>query len=87
MYGDPLPNHQILIKSSNIFAMVIWGPTVKFNSCQYFWLYGIHVCIINYILYLLRIMMLMSKTTKATITVIAEMKTALVTVIATVLPV
>ena len=27
-------------KSANIFAMVIWGPTTKFNSCQYFQLYS-----------------------------------------------
>ena len=27
-------------KSANIFAMVIWGPTAKFNSRQYFRLYG-----------------------------------------------
>ena len=28
-------------KSANTFAMAIWDPTTKFNSCQYFWLYGI----------------------------------------------
>ena len=39
-YGDPLPNHQIYYKSATIFAMVIWGPTAKFNSCQYFRLFG-----------------------------------------------
>ena len=27
-------------KSANIFAMTIWGPTAKFNSRQYFPLYG-----------------------------------------------
>ena len=27
-------------KSANIFAVVIWGPTAKFNSRQYFQLYG-----------------------------------------------
>ena len=27
-------------KSANIFTMVIWGPTAKFNSRQYFRLYG-----------------------------------------------
>ena len=27
-------------KSANIFAVVIWGPTAKFNSHQYFRLYG-----------------------------------------------
>ena len=30
-------------KSANIFAMVIWGSTAKFNSHQYFQLYGIHM--------------------------------------------
>ena len=29
------------LKSANAFAMVIWDPTTKFNSCQYFQLYGI----------------------------------------------
>ena len=33
MYGDPVSNHQIK-------EMIIWDPTAKFNSCQYFWLYG-----------------------------------------------
>ena len=33
MYGNPIPNHQIL-------AIVILGSTAKFNSCQYFQLYG-----------------------------------------------
>ena len=28
-------------KSANIFVMAIWGPTAKFNSRQYFRLYGI----------------------------------------------
>ena len=27
-------------KSANMFAMAIWDPTAKFNSCQYFRLYG-----------------------------------------------
>ena len=27
-------------KSANIFAVAIWGPTTKFNSRQYFRLYG-----------------------------------------------
>ena len=26
--------------STNIFAMASWDPTAKFNSCQYFRLYG-----------------------------------------------
>ena len=29
-------------KSANTFAMAIWDPTTKFNSHQYFWLYGTH---------------------------------------------
>ena len=29
------------LKSANTFAMAIWGPTTKFNSCQYFRLYSI----------------------------------------------
>ena len=36
-HGNPLPNHQI-------FAMVIGGPTTKFNSHQYFRLYGYTCC-------------------------------------------
>ena len=27
-------------KSANMFEMAIWDPTAKFNSCQYFLLYG-----------------------------------------------
>ena len=42
MYGNPLPNHQIY-KSTNIFAMAVWGPTAKFNSRQYFQLYGTNI--------------------------------------------
>ena len=38
-YGTPLLNRQM--KSAIIFAMVIWGSTAKFNSCQYFRLYCI----------------------------------------------
>ena len=34
-YGNPLPN-SAKFKSANIFAMVIWGPTTKFNYHQYF---------------------------------------------------
>ena len=37
-YGDPIPNRQI-----KFFAIAILGSTVKFNSCQYFRLYGIIV--------------------------------------------
>ena len=29
-------------KSANTFEMVIWDPTAKFNSSQYFRLYGIY---------------------------------------------
>ena len=39
--------YQITKFKFNIFAMVIWGPTTKFNSRQYFQLYGMqdnHVC-------------------------------------------
>ena len=39
MYGDPVLNRQIY-KSTNTFAMAIWDPTAKFNSRQYFRLYG-----------------------------------------------
>ena len=39
MYGDPLPNRPNL---NTFFAMVIWGPTTKFNLHQYFRLYGIY---------------------------------------------
>ena len=49
MYGDPLPNLQI--KSTNIFVMLIWGPTAKFNSCQYFRLYGKYICVIMELLH------------------------------------
>ena len=31
-------------KSANSFVITIWGLTAKFNSRQYFWLYGI-LCI------------------------------------------
>ena len=35
-----IPYQIIKFKSANTFAMVIWDPTAKFNSRQYFWLYG-----------------------------------------------
>ena len=35
-----IPYWTAKLKSTNIFTMVIWGPTAKFNSCQYFRLYG-----------------------------------------------
>ena len=43
MYGDPVPNRQF--KSANTFAMAIWEPTAKFNSRQYFRLYGTYFSI------------------------------------------
>ena len=36
-----IPYRTAKFKSANIFAIAIWGPTTKFNSCQYFRLYGI----------------------------------------------
>ena len=33
------PNLNLEI-SASMFGMAIWDPTAKFNSCQYFWLYG-----------------------------------------------
>ena len=30
-------------KSTNIIAIVFWGPTVKFNYYQYFQLYGMSI--------------------------------------------
>ena len=35
-----IPYRTAKFKSANIFAMAILGPTTKFNSCQYFRLYG-----------------------------------------------
>ena len=35
-----IPYQTAKFKSTNIFAMVILGPTAKFNSRQYFGLYG-----------------------------------------------
>ena len=35
------------LKSANIFAMAILGPIAKFNSCQYFRLYGIHLVVMQ----------------------------------------
>ena len=37
-YGNPIT--ELPIKSVNIFAVAIWDPTTKFNSLQYFQLYG-----------------------------------------------
>ena len=38
-----IPYRTAKFKSANIFAMAILGPTTKFNSRQYFWLYGRYV--------------------------------------------
>ena len=38
-----IPYQTTQFKSTNIFAMVILGPTAKFNSRQYFRLYGIYM--------------------------------------------
>ena len=35
-----IPYQTTKFKSTNILAMVISGPTAKFNSHQYFWLYS-----------------------------------------------
>ena len=35
-----IPYQTAKLKSTNIFAMAIWDPTAKCNSCQYFRLYG-----------------------------------------------
>ena len=35
-----IPYRTAKFKSVNILAIVIWGSTAKFNSHQYFWLYG-----------------------------------------------
>ena len=38
-----IPYRIAKFKSANIFTMAIYGPTAKFNSRQYFWLYGIYL--------------------------------------------
>ena len=35
-----IPYRIAKFKSANICVMAILGPTAKFNSCQYFWLYS-----------------------------------------------
>ena len=35
-----IPYQTSIFKSANAFVIAIWGPTTKFNSCQYFRLYG-----------------------------------------------
>ena len=36
-----IPYRTAKLKSANIFVMSVWDQTAKFNSCQYFRLYGI----------------------------------------------
>ena len=36
-----IPYQTAKFKSANTFAMAIWDPAAKFNSRQYFRLYGI----------------------------------------------
>ena len=36
-----IPYRTAKFKSANTFVMANWDPTAKFNSRQYFWLYGI----------------------------------------------
>ena len=43
-----IPYQTSKFKSTNIFAIAILGPTAKFNSCQYFQLYGISLCLLNW---------------------------------------
>ena len=66
MYGDP-----VLDSSANMFEMAIWDPTAKFNSCQYFQLYGISglkltsvLCSLGLHLPLLSILMLLAFSTR-----------------------
>ena len=37
-----IPYRTAKFKSANILVIAIWGSTAKFNSSQYFQLYGIH---------------------------------------------
>ena len=41
-----IPYRTAKFKPTNMFAMAIWDPTAKFNSRQYFRLYGIRLCIL-----------------------------------------
>ena len=43
-----IPYRTAKFKSANIFAIAIWGPTAKFNSRQYFRLYG-SLCLSLYV--------------------------------------
>ena len=38
-----IPYRTAKFKSANRFAMTIWDPTAKFNSRQYFRLYGTYI--------------------------------------------
>ena len=42
-----IPYQTAKLKSANTFAMAIWDPTAKFNSRQYFQLYGSIIALIN----------------------------------------
>ena len=37
-----IPYRTAKFKSANTFVIAVWNPTAKFNSRQYFWLYGIY---------------------------------------------
>ena len=43
-----IPYRTAKFKSASIFAMAIWGPTAKFNSRQYFWLYSMLLTTFTY---------------------------------------
>ena len=40
-----IPYQTAKLKSANIIAIAMWDPTAKFNSRQYFQLYGIPLAI------------------------------------------
>ena len=44
-----IPYWTTKLKSANIIAMAIWDPTAKFNSCQYFRLYGMLATLCMYV--------------------------------------
>ena len=44
-----IPYQTTKFKSANMFAMAIWDPTAKFNSRQYFRLYGTEDAILLWI--------------------------------------
>ena len=43
-----IPYRTTKFKSANIFSMAILGPSAKFNSCQYFRLYGMLNSLLEY---------------------------------------